>query len=84
MAYQKTRLEKLERSMIPPGAFMVVWEDPEKKGVYYDSPPGSLNRKAYTEGDLKPLRDSPDNVLFVVTYTDDWKCVKNRIDSSAG
>jgi hypothetical protein len=65
----KKRLAKLEASMIPPGAFMVVWQDPDKEGVYYDSPAGD-NRKTYTEADLKPLRDDPQDVLIIVRRED--------------
>ena len=66
----KKRVKALERRMIPPGAFMVVWKDPDKKGVYYDSPPGSQDRKTYTEQDIKPFQDDPNGILFVVSYAD--------------
>ena len=65
----KQRIKTLERRMIPPGAFMVVWEDENKKGVYYDSPAGD-NRRVYTEADLKPLRDDPQDVLIIVRHED--------------
>jgi hypothetical protein len=63
----KKRLAKLEVSMIPPGAFMVVYADPDQEGIYYDSPHDGPDRKTYTDKDLEPIRSSPRDILFIVT-----------------
>jgi hypothetical protein len=61
----KKRIIKLERRTIPPGGFLVVWADPEKEGIYYDRP-NSKDRITYTDKDLEPIRQSPQDILFVV------------------
>jgi hypothetical protein len=62
----KTRLSKLEARMIPPGAVMVVWADPDQEGIYYDTPNSGPDRKTYTDKDLDPIRNDPRDVLLVV------------------
>ena len=62
----KNRLKQLEARMIPPGAFMVVWADPDQEGIYYDTPNSSPDRIIYTDKDLEPIREDPRDVLLVV------------------
>jgi len=72
MANKNERLKKLEKHMIPPGAFMVLWEDPDKEGVYYDHPRGNPDRKQLSKAELDALRNDPDMTLFEVVYTNQW------------
>jgi len=63
----ENRISELERRVIPPGAFMVVWEDPDKEGVYYDHPPRSQKHLTLNDDDLEDFRaNNPKGILFVV------------------
>ena len=71
MANTNTRLDKIERQVKPKTEQVVICEDPNNKGVFYDRPWHDPERVQIDPAEVERLRHDP-NALFIL-YVDDWR-----------
>ena len=75
----KQRLKDIERRIKPAQKFTVIWEDPDQKGVFYNHPNYTPDRKRLSPEEVQRLRDDP-GVLIEVSYEDKWRGPKRDLD----
>jgi len=60
------RLEEIERRIGPDKEMIVVWEDPDQEGVFYDKGQEEPDCKLITEEEIKAMSETGAVILRVV------------------
>jgi len=66
----RQRLKRLEQKAAPQAEIMIIWEDPDKPGVFYDHPSNEPGRVQVDPDTLKARRGDNLN-LVIVKYRHD-------------
>ena len=72
----KQRVEKLENKQRSENQPVVVWQDPDNNGIFFNHSYSNPDRKQLSVEEVEQLRQ--DNKMIVVQYALDWKGGKDQ------